>query len=251
MSEHSRATDGPDPASVRATAGRDLTNDELAERITRALRSRAATQPDVTAATARIEARLAETSGAARPSSVVHLTRRGGRIVATGVVISALAVAGAGAAAAANPYSGVARVVENVAHAVGVEWSAMPAGYTRAQYEAFWGAGYTVDELQTLDTLWSSDSIETKARAGQMILDGLPVPVTPGMSANGTQPDDGEFTQAQANAFWGAGYTDANITQLEALWNSDYSETKARAGQMVLDGQTLPVVPGAPATSGH
>ena len=88
-------------------------------------------------------------------------------------------MAGAGAAAAANPYSGVARTVEGVVQAVGIDWSLMPEGYTREQYEAFWDAGYTYDDVLTLDALWNSDDVETKARAGQMILDGEPLPILP------------------------------------------------------------------------
>ena len=41
------------------------------------------------------------------------------------------------------------------AHAVGIEWSAMPAGYTREQYEAFW-ATYTVEDMEALSALWST-----------------------------------------------------------------------------------------------
>ena len=112
-------------------------DDELIARISRALHSREADQPDPAVVAARLRTALAHPPEA----TVTTLVRRGGKVVAAGAVISALAVAGAGAAAAANPYSGVARVVEDVAHSVGLEWSAMPDGYTREQYEAFWGAG--------------------------------------------------------------------------------------------------------------
>jgi hypothetical protein len=196
---------------------------------------------------ARVEALLAQ-----QPSPVRTLTRRGTKVVAVGVVTGALAVAGAGAAAAANPYSGVARTVEEVAHAVGIEWSAMPDGYTRAQYEAFWAA-YTVDDMEELSALWSTDAVETKARAGQMLLDGLEPPVAPsvvpsaGPSA-GPSVGEGRSTddqQARYDAFWDAGYTVEDLDALADLWSSDPSETKARAGQLLLDGQTLPVSPGS------
>jgi hypothetical protein len=219
------------------------TDDELADRITRALSARAAAHPDPAVVAARVEALLAQ-----QPSPVRTLTRRGTKVVAVGVVTGALAVAGAGAAAAANPYSGVARTVEEVAHAVGIEWSAMPDGYTRAQYEAFWAA-YTVDDMEALSALWSTDAVETKARAGQMLLDGLTPPVAPPVAPSaGPSVGEGLATdeqQARYDAFWDAGYTADDLDALTELWRSDPSETKARAGQLLLDGQPLPVAPGS------
>ncbi|GIG19897.1 hypothetical protein Cch01nite_06210 [Cellulomonas chitinilytica] len=210
-------------------------NDELTDRITRALSSRAAAHPDPAVVAARLEALLAQ-----QPTPVATLTRRGAKVVAVGVVTGALAVAGAGAAAAANPYSGVARTVEEVAHAVGIEWSAMPDGYTRAQYEAFW-ATYTVDDMEALSALWGTDAVETKARAGQMLLDGLTPPLAPSVAA-GVSTDE---QQALLDAFWDAGYSAEDLDALSGLWHSDPFETKARAGQMLLDGQTLPFAPGS------
>ncbi|WP_028045656.1 hypothetical protein [Cellulomonas sp. URHE0023] len=222
MNEHSR--DAHDPADA-----------ELIERINRALRSRATEQPDPAVVTARIEAELAQLGQA----PVNLLVRRSAKVVAAGVVTSVLVVAGAGAAAAANPYSPVARTVENVAHAVGIDWSAMPDGYTREQYEAFW-ATYTVDDMETLSALWNIGATETKARAGQMILDGQTPPVTP--SAPAEPPSDDQ--QDARDAFWDAGYTSEDVGALSELWSIDPFETKARAGQMILDGEQLPVAPG-------
>ncbi|WP_407342724.1 hypothetical protein [Pengzhenrongella phosphoraccumulans] len=243
---------------------RAVTDDELVRRITRALRSRDAAEPDVATHVDRIEARLAEVSGGPRPAaptqdeqlaSVTSLARRGGKVVAAGVVISALAVYGAGAAAAANPYSGGARAVENLAQAVGISWSAMPDGYTRAQYEAFWGAGYTAGDVDTLSALWSTGTTETKARAGQLILDGADLPITPGIGAVTAQepgPDGApttlDYTQAEYDAFWGAGYTSDDVTTLSELWKSDATETKAHAGRLILDGEALPISPGSAAS---
>ena len=205
MSEHTRSTTGspqhdPHPDAPRDAAHgaepRTTADEELARRITRALRSRDVAQPDLGVAVDRIAARLAEASGRPGPAwhaapspdaplaSVTTLARRGGKVVAAGVVVSALAVYGAGAAAAANPYSDGARAVENLAHAVGIDWSAMPDGYTREQYEAFWGAGYTAADVETLSALWTSDATETKARAGQLILDGQALPIAPGAAAD-------------------------------------------------------------------
>ena len=222
MNEHARpAHDDPDA--------------ELTARISRALRSRESQQPDPAVVTALIEARLAQ----AGPTPVTLLARRGAKVVAAGVVTSALAVAGAGAAAAANPYSPVARTVENVAHSVGIEWSAMPAGYTREQYEAFW-ATCSVADMEELSALWGTDPVETKARAGQMILDGQTPPVTAAAPTAPQAADD----QVLRDAFWDAGYTVDDLEALSHLWNSEPSETKVHAGRMILDGEQLPVGPG-------
>ena len=205
-------------------------DDELVARITRALHSRESDQPDVAVVAARLRAELAHPSEA----TVTTLVRRGGKAVAAGAVISVLAVGGAGAAAAANPYSGVARVVEGVAQSVGIDWSAMPDGYTREQYEAFWGAGYTGEDVSALSDLWNLDATEAKARAGQLILDGAPPPVAPAGTEQAQVED-------QYEAFWGAGYTHADLIELTELWHTDQLEAKARAGRMIQDGEALPL----------
>ena len=211
-------------------------DDELVARITRALHSRDAMQPDPAVVAARIRAELAHTPEA----TVSTFARRGGRLVAAGVVTSALAVAGAGAAAAANPYSDVARVVEGVVQSVGIDWSAMPDGYTREQYEAFWGAGYAAEDVEALGELWHTDATETKARAGQLLLDGQTPPVAPGATAE--VPTDQTLTEY--DAFWHAGYTAQDAAELGRLWNLDQLESKARAGRMILDGEAPPISPG-------
>jgi hypothetical protein len=248
MSDNNRATDGPNHLE-------DLPPDsdaELIQRITRSLHSRAAAQPDPAVVAARIEAELALVpTNAPQTSRVTTFVRRGGKIVVAGVLTSVLAAAATGAAAAANPYSDVARTAEKVAQTIGIEWSAMPKGYTRGQYEAFWGAGYTADNVDTLSDLWKLDPIETKARAGQMLLDGRTPPVKPGAGATDQSPSfppstSAGGTQAEYDAFWGAGYTPENLARLDELWKTDSLETKARAGKMILDGKTPPVAP-----SGH
>ncbi|MGW6129849.1 hypothetical protein ACWFNE_07465 [Cellulomonas sp. NPDC055163] len=254
MSEHVRATDDPGRGRPPGDPGRPPTDDELTARLARALAARASGAPDPAVVAARLEAALAtaDRAGAGEPTSLTEFRRRGGRVVVAGVVTSALAVAGAGAAAAADPYSDVARAVENVAQAVGLEWSAMPAGYTREQYDAFWGAGYTPEDVEALAGLWSTDATETKARAGQMLLDGLVPPVPEGTRTADPDPDPesepldpaaSEEDRARA-AFWDAGYTPEDVEALNALWRSESLETKARAGRMILDGEPVPVAPG-------
>jgi hypothetical protein len=172
------------------------------------------------------------------------------RLMAVGAVAAGLSVvAGAGAAMAVAPTSSLSRVVASALHEAGVDWSSMPAGYTQAQYEAFWGAGYTAADVATLSALWKSDALETKAHAGQMILDGSALPIAPSVAEDPAPGSTVDFTKAQQDAFWGAGYTDDDVKKLNALWNSDTTETKAHAGQLILDGKTLPVAPsGTPTT---
>ncbi|ADG75998.1 conserved hypothetical protein [Cellulomonas flavigena DSM 20109] len=102
------------------------------------------------------------------------------RTIATaGVIAATLTVAGAGAAAAAAPQSAVGQAVGTALAAVGVDWSGMPEGYTKEQYEAFWGAGYQYEDVEELVALWQVEETEAKARAGRMILDGETPPVPP------------------------------------------------------------------------
>ena len=136
-------------------------------------------------------------------------------------------------------------MVEGAVQAVGIDWSAMPENFTQAQYEAFWGAGYASQDVEELSTLWGTADTETKARAGQLLIDGQPVPVAP------SGPEDtrvAEITAEQADALVVAGYAGADVDELSALWGTEFSETKARAGQLLLDGARLPVEPsGTPA----
>ena len=219
-------------------------HDQLAEQIGAALRAR---EPDA-AATAVTAQRIAATIAAAahvdaaadgRRVVVTPFVRRAGTFALTGVLASALGVVGAGAAAAANPYTGFAAAVDGVAEAVGVGWSSMPPGYTREQYEAFWAAEYTANDVEALTELWQVDSTGAKARAGQMILDGKTVPVAPGANPDATE--ESSLGAEEQEAFWGAGYTNEDAEQLAELWQVGVLEAKARAGEMLLDGEKLPL----------
>lgn len=238
MNEHLPGDDAgvPRPTSDRPTAP---PTDPLAERIARSMRSREVLAPDPAQVAARVEAQLAARTSADR--AVTRLRgSRGVRIAAAGVVTSTLAVAGAGAAAAGNPYSPMARTVENVAQAVGLDWTAMPDGYTRAQHDAFWAAGYESQDLDALQALWGTDLTETKARAGQMLLDGQPPPVAPG-SVPADEPPE------QLDALWDAGYRYDDAVALAELWGVDVVEAKARAALDVVEGRALPLPPSGPA----
>lgn len=232
MSENLREPDGGPAAPTP--------EDELAARITSALRSRGGVVPDAADVAARIDARLAALPD--RPT-LTTATRRGTKAVAAGVVTSALAVAGAGAAAAADPYSDVARTVENVAQAVGIPWSPMPDGYTRDQYDAFWGAGYTAEDVAALGDLWQTDPVAAKARAGQLVLDGQAVPVPPSGAEQGVLVPI-EQAEIAVEAFFDAGYAWDDAVALGALWSVEPADTKIRAGQMLLEGEPLPFAPG-------
>lgn len=119
--------------------------------------------------------------------------------------------------------------------------------YTQERSDAFWGAGYWMEDADALAELWHVGLLEAKGRAGQMLLDGQPVPVAPGSSVDMTDPD--VIATLQARAFWDAGYTGDDGAALAALWHVDVGEAKATAGQMLRDGQPLPIGPsGTPAS---
>lgn len=113
--------------------------------------------------------------------------------------------------------------------------------YTQERADAFWGAGYFMEDADALAALWHVDLLEAKGRAGQLLLDGQPVPVAPGSSLDLTDPDT--IARLQLLAFWDAGYTGDDGTTLAALWHLDVIEAKTTAGQMLRDGQALPIGP--------
>ncbi|MFD7024439.1 hypothetical protein [Promicromonospora sukumoe] len=163
------------------------------------------------------------------------------RLTAIGVAAATLCVGSAGVVAAADPASAFGQAVGTAVHAAGVDWSDMPAGYTQAQYEAFWAAEYSGEDLVELQALWSLDETEAKSRAGQAILDGEQLPFAPGTYTTPQLPAD---EQAATAAFLDAGYTTEDVEELSALWDTEFVETKARAGQMLLDGEELPLQAG-------
>ncbi|MEP7764241.1 hypothetical protein [Sanguibacter sp. 25GB23B1] len=171
------------------------------------------------------------------------------RIMTAGVVAAGLSIAGAGAAIAGDDSTTEADAIPEA------DQSTMPEGFTAEQYEAFWQMGYSYDDVLELNALWDTEDTETKARAGQMILDGLTVPVAPSGPDEAEAPLDPADPAAiatgnQLEAFWAAGYTGEDAEALSALWETDFLETKTLAGQMILDGEALPVAPtGTPAAS--
>lgn len=178
------------------------------------------------------------------------------RTAALGVVAVTLTVGAAGAAYALasddRPAAEVtaggtapARMVDDAAPDAGDP--AVPDGlagaeeYTQERSDAFWGAGYSMADANALAEIWGVEILEAKGRAGQLLLDGRPVPVAPGSSVDPTNPDTVEGLQLEA--FWDAGYLGEDGATLAALWNVDVLEAKTTAGQMLRDGQPLPIGP--------
>ncbi len=176
------------------------------------------------------------------------------RLVAAGVVATALTVAGTGVAMAANGSRAAAADDPTAADPIAVEAPAAeePAdgtapddptgGLTEEQSVALWDAGYTPEDLDALAELWGTEAMETKSRLGQMLLDGVEVPVAPGSTPSDVPGVD------QYRALWNAGYTYEDAAALAELWGLDTSDAKLRAGQALLDGETLPIAPGTYAT---
>ncbi|MGW6129099.1 hypothetical protein ACWFNE_03640 [Cellulomonas sp. NPDC055163] len=114
-------------------------------------------------------------------------------------------------------------------------------GYTQERSDAFWAAGYVMEDAAALAELWQVELLEAKGRAGQLLLDGRPVPVAPGSSLDLTDPDTVQGLQLEA--FWDAGYTGDDGATLADLWNVEVIEAKTTAGQILRDGQPLPIGP--------
>ncbi|WP_028045773.1 hypothetical protein [Cellulomonas sp. URHE0023] len=118
--------------------------------------------------------------------------------------------------------------------------------YTQERSDAFWGAGYYMEDAFALADLWHVELLEAKGRAGQLLLDGQTVPIAPGASLDLTDPET--IGMLESMAYWDAGYTGEDGITLAALWHVDVFEAKATAGNMLRAGQPLPIGPsGTPA----
>ncbi|NKY40401.1 hypothetical protein [Cellulomonas septica] len=119
--------------------------------------------------------------------------------------------------------------------------------YTQERADAFWGAGYQMEDADALAELWQVSLLEAKGRAGQLLLDGQPVPIAPWGSLDPDDPDT--VARHQLDAYWAAGYDGDDGEALAALWSVDIIQAKMTAGQMLRDGQTPPIPPsGTPAS---
>ncbi len=217
--------------------------DDLELAIVSAFRSREGEQPDAAVVAAQLEDRFARLRTGAdehdSPAPVIGIPRR--RTVAVAwALVAGLAVVGT-AAAAHDPVSS-ARTLESVTSAAGLDRSFMPEGYTAEQYDAFWDAGYVDEDVEKLATLWNVDDVEAKARAGQLLLTGQPVPVSPSGRPGMYEPIEERAALADA------GYTEADVETLSELWGLSASETEVRAGRLLRDGGVLPIPPSVDAT---
>lgn len=169
------------------------------------------------------------TSPATGPRAFHRRPRRWGALAGSLAVIGSMAGGGAAIAAAGSAPAPVA--------------VASAPGYTAAQDEAFWRAGFTTGDVEALAQLWATDEGGVTARAGQALLDGEPVPVAPGTFPDLPGKPSG-FTFKQYEAFWDAGYTAGDVQALADLWATDATGAKSLAGQALLDGEPVPVAPG-------
>lgn len=171
-------------------------------------------------------------------STTIRLTSIGA--IATGLCAGAVGVA------VAAPTSPPGETLGTILDAAGVDWSHMDEDYTKEQYLAFWGEGYTYDDQLALEELWGLDATETKARAGQAILDGEALPFAPGERTAPEVTEAGTVVGteiAAANVAMNAGYTVEDIEELAELWATDYWQTKVHVGELVRAGENVPVEP--------
>jgi hypothetical protein len=108
----------------------------------------------------------------------------------------------------------------------------------------YFADGYDYDNAVQLASLWhETDPGQAKADAGLKLLEGLALPVAP----NGTPETPQEKAQG---AFFAGGYDYNDAVTLGNLWQeTDIGVIKAQAGQLLLDGETLPIQPSTPSES--
>lgn len=181
-----------------------------------------------------------------------------GRAVAVGVVAVTLAAGATGVALALRPDRAAADVAVRPVTSAAPDLALDPVPgapvdedpyaylegseeYTQERSDAFWGAGYVMEDAVALADLWQVELLEAKGRAGQLLLDGEPVPVAPMSSLDLTDPATIEMLEY--SAYFEAGYTAEDGDVLAELWDVGVIEAKARAGRMVRDGERLPVEP--------
>ena len=117
------------------------------------------------------------------------------------------------------------------------------AGVQQA-YDAYFGAGYDLQDAQRLAEMWQMPDIgQVKTEAGNRLLRGMTLPfaATPDDPASHAPADQ---VQARYGAFFDAGYVWDDAETLARLWKlSDPSDAKAEAGKRLLAGQKLPIRP--------
>lgn len=114
-----------------------------------------------------------------------------------------------------------------------------------------WYGAYTYEELLVVADAWHLGQLEAKARAVAAIeggdtseIDAIltaagPLAPTPALQpADDTSPTGSPDPYA---AFWDAGYSYDQLLELAADWQVEPFDAKARAGQLVLDGNRAEV----------
>ncbi|MFI1993642.1 hypothetical protein [Actinoplanes sp. NPDC020271] len=112
------------------------------------------------------------------------------------------------------------------------------AASTEAANDAFFAAGYTIDDAEALAKLWNMQDYNiasVKIAAGQKLLAGETLPIKP-------QPV--ETIPASVNKFFDAGYDWDDAVKLAKLWKlkSPY-DAKVAGGEKLLAGKELPIKP--------
>lgn len=163
------------------------------------------------------------------------------RLLSAGIVAGGLALVG-GSALAASPAPAPAAEPAPAPAPVRASDASDPVTALAPELDAFFAAGYTYDDAVALAARWgSADSFEAKASAGRELLAGEALPLAPG-SAPAAPGSEAALDPAR-DAFWAAGHTYEEAVALAELWDVDSWEAKARAGQLLLDGAALPVLP--------
>ena len=159
----------------------------------------------------------------------------GGAVLASGLVAGGVALPGR---------AGPSHSHETVSLAAGDSGpSSAPStpAYTQTQeLNAYFAAGYDYNNAVQLGQLWNdSDIQQVKADAGQKLLEGQTLPVTPDL------PPEAPINQ-DVSAFFAAGYTYDDAVTLSKLWHNSSYQAKVEGGKKLLDNEPLPIPPSGP-----
>lgn len=131
--------------------------------------------------------------------------------------------------------------------------SGTPASPQDLALQAYFDAGYDYNDAVALAKVWhETDISQVKVEAGQKLQNGETLPVPPtgssatkaGSAAAKATPEEAvaPASQKALNAFFAAGYTYDDATQLARIWHeTDITQVKAEAGKKLLAGETLPI----------
>ncbi|WP_432519298.1 hypothetical protein [Kineococcus sp. SYSU DK006] len=126
---------------------------------------------------------------------------------------------------------------------------AAPADPEAPQRDAFFAAGYTMDDAVQLGQLWNVGTYEAKITGGTELLAGRQLPIAPsapgsdGAAAGPATDPAAEVAEERRDAFFTAGYDYDDAVQLARLWNVEPDEAKTMGGELLLAGGRLPIQP--------